>query len=292
LIHGSKSSVESQRAAIDKYPGLKNVYTAEHDDLENPYGQSVAQIASDLVNKNGYTQVVAATSGFGKDVIPRMGGLLDLQAITDVIEIQDGGARFVRPIYAGNALCTVSTTDNIKLLTVRNTNFEKSSQGDAAGYAAIAVDGLDEILSSQRGKWVENIIAESDMADLTTAKYVISGGRALKSAENFKLLDDIAETLGKQNCAIGASRAAVDAGYVSNELQVGQTGKVVAPELYVAIGISGAIQHISGMKDSKVIVAINKDGDCPIFKIANYGLVGDLFKILPELNEKLKIAMQ
>lgn len=201
----------------------------------------MAQVASKLVSEQNYTQVVAASSGFGKDVIPRMGGLLDLQAITDVIQIKDGGNKFVRPIYAGNALCTVSTSDKIKLLTIRSTNFEKVSQGSANSYPVSSVDGVDSILSDQKGKWTENIIAESDMADLTTAKYVISGGRALKSGENFKLLDDIAETLGKQNCAIGASRAAVDAGYCSNELQVGQTGKVVAPELYIAIGISGAI---------------------------------------------------
>lgn len=215
-----------------------------------------------------------------------MGGILDLQAITDVIEIKDNGSKFVRPIYAGNALCTVSTKDKIKLLTVRATNFEKVAKGDANSYDVEDVDGNTTVT----GKWIENIVSKSEMADLTTAKYVVSGGRALKSGENFKMLYDIAETLGTGDCAIGASRAAVDAGMVPNDLQVGQTGKVVAPEIYFAIGISGAIQHVSGMKDSKVIVAINKDGDAPIFKIANYGLVGDLFKILPELNEKLKAA--
>lgn len=213
---------------------------------------------------------------------------MDFQPITDVIEIKDGGSKFVRPIYAGNALCTVSTVDKVKLLTVRGTNFEKVKQGDSQSYPIEAVAGVDAVVDEVGGKWVENIVSESEMADLTSAKYVISGGRALKSGENFSLLNDIAETLGKSNTAIGASRAAVDAGMCASDMQVGQTGKVVAPDLYVAIGISGAIQHISGMKDSKVIVAINKDGDAPIFKLANYGLVGDLFKILPELNEKLK----
>lgn len=266
--------------------------TATHDHLDNPYGQSIAHITKGLVEKEGYTQVVAGSTGFGKDVIPRLGGLMDLQAITDIVQIKDGGSKFVRPIYAGNAMCTVSTSDATKLLTVRGTNFEKVKPGDAdSGAEAVAVDGVDDIVSAAQGKWIENQVSKSEMADLTTAKYVISGGRALKSGENFQLLQDIAETLGKSNCAIGASRAAVDAGWVPNDMQVGQTGKVVAPDLYFAIGISGAIQHISGIKDTKVIVAINKDGDAPIFKMANYGLVGDLFKILPELNEKLKTAV-
>jgi len=278
-------------AELKKYPGLTKVYTATHDALEDPYGSSVAQIARGLVEKNGYVNIISASSGFGKDVVPRLGGLLDLQAITDVVEIKDGGAKFVRPIYAGNAMCTVSTIDKIKLLTVRGTNFDKVAQGDPTDYATEAVEGVDDIMAGMSGHWIENIVSKSEMADLTSAKYVVSGGRALKTGENFSMLYDIAETLGKANCAIGASRAAVDAGMVPNDMQVGQTGKVVAPDLYIAIGISGAIQHVSGMKDSKVIVAINKDGDAPIFKIANYGLVGDLFKILPELNEKLKTVV-
>lgn len=175
-------------------------------------------------------------------------------------------------------------------MTVRGTNFEKVPQGDAQDYEVVEVAGVDSIVDSQQSKFVENIVSKSEMADLTSAKYVVSGGRALKTGENFSMLYDIADTLGKSNCAIGASRAAVDAGMVPNDMQVGQTGKVVAPDLYFAIGISGAIQHVSGMKDSKVIVAINKDAEAPIFKIANYGLVGDLFKVLPELNDKLKAA--
>lgn len=288
LVHGSDASVQSQVSELKKLPGIRKILTASNDKLDNPYGQSMATIAEGLVKDNGYKQVVAATSSFGKDVIPRLGGLLDLQAITDVVDIK--GDKYVRPIYAGNAMCTVSSSDAIKLFTVRGTNFEKVKAGDAADVPVEAVAGVDDVVGAQKGHFVENIVSKSEMADLTTAKYVVSGGRALKSGENFQMLYDIAETLGKGNCAIGASRAAVDAGMVPNDMQVGQTGKVVAPEIYFAIGISGAIQHVSGMKDSKVIVAINKDGDAPIFKIANYGLVGDLFKILPELNEKLKAA--
>ena len=291
LVHGSEDSVKKQVDELKKYPGLTKIYTATHNDLENAYGNTIAKIASNLVKENSYTNVISASSGFGKDVVPRIGGLLDLQPITDVVKIQDGGARFVRPVYAGNAMCTVSTSDDIKLFTVRGTNFDKVPQGDASEYDTQAVSGVDEIMAATNGHWVENMVSKSEMADLPSAKYVVSGGRALKSGENFQMLYDIADTLGKSNCAIGASRAAVDAGMVPNDMQVGQTGKVVAPDLYIAIGISGAIQHVSGMKDSKVIVAINKDGDAPIFKIANYGLVGDLFKILPELNEKLKAAM-
>merc|ERR1712032_423083 len=161
---------------------------------------------------NGYENIISASSGFGKDVIPRLGGLLDLQAITDIVEIKDGGAKFVRPIYAGNAMCTVSTSDKIKLLTVRGTNFDKAAQFDPADYATEAVGVVDDIIAGASGQWIENIVSKSEMADLTSAKYVVSGGRALKTGENFSMLYDIAETLGKGNCSIGASRAAVDAG--------------------------------------------------------------------------------
>ena len=237
-----------------------------------------------MVEANKYDKVVAASSGFGKDVIPRLGGLLDVQPITDVIEIVDGGAKFKRPIYAGNAVATVSTTDNIKLLTVRATNFDRQEKGAPGTYATEEVSFDDKEI---KGKWVENQASKSETADLSSAKFVVSGGRGMKNGENFKLLHDFAAALGSQNCAIGASRAAVDAGFVPNDMQVGQTGKVVAPDLYVAVGISGAIQHLSGMKDSKVIVAINKDPEAPIFSVADFGLEADLFAAVPELVSKL-----
>lgn len=240
LVHGSDASVQSQVSELKKLPGIRKILTASNDKLENPYGQTMANIAEGLVKDNSYSQVIAATSSFGKDVIPRLGGLLDLQAITDVIDIK--GDKYVRPIYAGNAICTVSSSDAIKLFTIRGTNFEKVKAADAEADVPVeAVAGVDDVVGKQTGHFVENIVSKSEMADLTTAKYVVSGGRALKSGENFQMLYDIAETLGKANCAIGASRAAVDAGMVPNDMQVGQTGKVVAPEIYFAIGISGAI---------------------------------------------------
>ena len=220
--------------------------------------------------------------------MPRLGGLLDSQAITDIIEITEGGQKFKRPVYAGNAIATVSSSDSIKLMTVRPTNFDKAEQASAGnGYP---VESADAVTEGVKGSWKQNIVSKSDMADLGSAKFVVSGGRGLKNGENFEMLYNFASALGSQNCAVGASRAAVDAGYVPNDMQIGQTGKVVAPDLYVAVGISGAIQHLSGMKDSKVIVAINKDPDAPIFKVANYGIVDDLFKVMPELTEKIKSA--
>lgn len=193
----------------------------------------------------------------------------------------------MRPVYAGNAVATVTSSDKIKLFTVRATNFEKIPAGTTANsYPVEDASSPVEV----KGKWIENTISESEMAELSAAKFVVSGGRGMKNGENFKILFDLANALGKSNCAVGASRAAVDAGFVPNDMQIGQTGKVVAPDLYIAVGISGAIQHLAGMKDSKVIVAINKDPEAAIFKVANYGLVDDLFKVIPELTEKIKAA--
>ena len=285
LVHGE--NCDAQVEEVQKYPGINKIIVASDPSLNNPYGDSMSKLTHRLVTTGGYDKVVAAASGFGKDVVPRIGGLLDVQAITDVIEIEGDGQKFKRPVYAGNAIATVSTTDTIKLLTVRPTNFEKVLQGDANGYP---VENVDAVTEGVKGSWKQNIVSKSDAADLGSAKFVVSGGRGLKNGENFGLLYDLANALGSANCAVGASRAAVDAGYVPNDMQIGQTGKVVAPDLYVAVGISGAIQHLSGMKDSKVIVAINKDPDAPIFKIANYGIVDDLFKVMPELTEKIKQA--
>ena len=283
LVHGD--GCDAQVEEVQKYPGVGKIIVASDPVLQNPYGDFMSKLAHQLVQQGGYDKIVAAASGFGKDVMPRLGGLLDVQAVTDIIEIVDGGARYKRPIYAGNAVATVSSTDAVKLLTVRPTNFDKVEQGDANGYA---VEEATAITEGVKGAWKQNVVSKSDMADLGSAKFVVSGGRGLKNGENFEMLYDFASALGSQNCAVGASRAAVDAGFVPNDMQIGQTGKVVAPDLYVAVGISGAIQHLSGMKDSKVIVAINKDPDAPIFKVANYGIVDDLFKVMPELTEKIK----
>ena len=220
-------------------------------------------------------------------MIPRLGGLIDSQPITDVIQVLDSGKKFVRPIYAGNAVSTVTSSDKIKLFTIRATNFEKVKAGSSNSYP---VEEVAAVSGKTAGSWLENTVSESEMAELSSAKFVVSGGRGMKNGENFKMLYDLAGVLGKSNCAVGASRAAVDAGFVPNDMQVGQTGKVVAPDLYIAVGISGAIQHLAGMKDSKVIVAINKDPEAAIFKVANYGLVDDLFKAIPELTDKLKAA--
>jgi len=263
LVHGNKASIGKQVEEVKKYPFIKSILTAKSEQLQNPYGDTISQTLRDIVTAKGYDKVIASTSAFGKDVIPRLGGLLDVQPITDVIQILENGGKFVRPVYAGNAIATVSSSDKIKLLTVRSTNFEKVNAKESAHPYPIeevkaAVDGL-------KGSWVENLVSESEMVELTSAKFVVSGGRGMKNGENFKILYDLASVLGKQHCAVGASRAAVDAGFVPNDMQIGQTGKVVAPDLYIAVGISGAVQHLAGMKDSKVIVAINKDPEAAIF---------------------------
>ncbi|UKZ73459.1 hypothetical protein TrVFT333_001106 [Trichoderma virens FT-333] len=243
--------------------------------------ENYAPLLVENIKKGGYTHVIAGHTAFGKSVLPRVAALLDSQQISDVTAIEDEKT-FVRPIYAGNAIATVESTDAIKVLTIRGTAFPAAIPEQASTPIESGVDAKSEATS----EWVSEDLAKSDRPDLSTASKVVSGGRGLKSKEEFdKVMLPLADALG---AAVGASRAAVDSGYADNSLQVGQTGKVVAPQLYMAVGISGAIQHLAGMKDSKVIAAINKDPDAPIFQIADVGLVGDLFEKVPELTEKIK----
>ena len=248
---------------------------------EEQYNHALAENLAPLVVKfaGAYSHVLAPSTTFGKNVLPRVAALLDVAQISDIVGILSADT-FVRPIYAGNALATVQSSDPIKVITVRATAFQAANAegGSATIEIAEAIEASD--LSSFMGQE----LSKSERPELTSARIIISGGRGMQSGENFKLLEEIADRLG---AAIGASRAAVDAGFVPNDYQVGQTGKIVAPELYIAVGISGAIQHLAGMKDSKVIVAINKDEEAPIFQVADYGLVEDLFKALPALAEEL-----
>ncbi|MFO1242678.1 MAG: FAD-binding protein [Rickettsiales bacterium] len=263
-------------AATAKLNGVEKILTLDGAPYEHGLSENIAPAVAGIA-KN-YSHVIAAATTFGKDVLPRIAALLDVAQVSDVIRIVSPDT-FVHPVYAGNVLETVQAKDAIKVLTIRPTSFDKAADGGSAVVEAVSA-GSDSGLSS----FVSLEESKSARPELTSARVVISGGRGLGSAENFKLLEKIADKL---NAAIGASRAAVDAGYVPNDYQVGQTGKVVAPELYIAIGISGAIQHLAGMKDSKIIVAINKDENAPIFEIADYGLVGDLFEILPKLEQTI-----
>jgi electron transfer flavoprotein alpha subunit len=275
LVAGSGCGAVADAAA--KIAGVSKVLKADNAALEHQLAENVAPIIVDIAGN--YSHVIGASTTTAKNILPRVAALLDVQQISDIIAVHDADT-FDRPIYAGNAIATVKSSDKIKIITARGTAFDAAaSSGGSAGVEDIAVKG-DSGLSS----FVSQEVSKSDRPELTAAKIVVSGGRALGSTEGFKIIEALADKLG---AAIGASRAAVDAGYVPNDYQVGQTGKNVAPTLYIAVGISGAIQHLAGMKDSKVIVAINKDADAPIFGIADYGLVGDLFQIVPELTGKL-----
>ncbi|EGX94657.1 electron transfer flavoprotein alpha-subunit [Cordyceps militaris CM01] len=282
-VHGflAGASVKSAAEEAAKVDGIEKILIVNNVAYEKGLPENYAPLLVENIKKGGYTHVIAANSAFAKGVLPRVSALLDSQQISDVTAIQDEKT-FVRPIYAGNAIATVESTDAIKILTVRGTAFAAATLG--SGSAAIE-EGADP-KAEATAEWVSEDLAKSDRPDLATASKVVSGGRGLKSKEEFdNIMLPLADALG---AAVGASRAAVDSGYADNSLQVGQTGKVVAPEMYLAVGISGAIQHLAGMKDSKVIAAINKDADAPIFQIADVGLVGDLFEKVPELTEKLK----
>ncbi|HET7316078.1 MAG TPA: electron transfer flavoprotein subunit alpha/FixB family protein [Sphingomicrobium sp.] len=276
LVAGSNLGTIADEAA--KIAGVSKVLVADAPHLDHELAEEIAPVAAKLMD--GYDAFVAPASTFGKNIAPRVAALLDVMQISDILSVE-GADTFTRPIYAGNAIATVKSNDSKKVITVRTTAFDKA---DREGGSA-SIEKVDAGQPANLSTFVGLEASESERPELTSAGVIVSGGRAFGSSEDFhKLLDPLADKLG---AAVGASRAAVDAGYAPNDYQVGQTGKIVAPEVYIAIGISGAIQHLAGMKDSKVIVAINKDEDAPIFQVADIGLVGDLFKIVPELTEKL-----
>ena len=271
------SNCDELAKSLTKVDKVNKVLKLDKHEFENPIAEIYEPVIVSL-SKN-YSHIIGPATTFGKNIFPRVAVKLDVSQISDVIDVIDKDT-YVRPIYAGNAIATIKSKDNIKVITVRPTSFDPISKEGGSG--TIEEISFDEIIT--KTEFVVREESSSDRPELSTARIVISGGRGLQSAENFKLLNEIADKL---NAAVGASRAAVDAGYVSNDYQVGQTGKVVVPDLYIAVGISGAIQHLAGMKESKIIVAINKDEEAPIFNIADYGLKADLFEALPILSSEL-----
>ncbi len=275
LVAGSGCQAAADAAA--KAEGVTKVLLADAGHLGDPVAEDMAPLIVGLAD--GYSHILAPASTFGKNILPRVAALLDVMQISDISGIEDADT-FVRPVYAGNAMATVKSSDAKKVITVRQTGFDAvAAEGGSA-----SIETVDAGSSAGSASVTGHELSKSDRPELTSARIIISGGRGMQSGDNFPMIEEIADKLG---AAVGASRAAVDAGFVPNDYQVGQTGKVVAPELYVAVGISGAIQHLAGMKDSKVIVAINKDEEAPIFQVADYGLVADLFKALPELSAEL-----
>jgi electron transfer flavoprotein alpha subunit len=274
LCAGDKTSEAAKKAS--KFTGVTKVLYAE----DNGLGHDIAESLSDMIISlsDNFSHIVAPSTASAKNVLPRLAALLDTMIISDVTAVIDTQT-FERPIYAGNAIQTVQSNDSCKVITIRTANFEITTQTGSTD-----IEKISFIPKKELSEWIEDMVATSDRPELTSAGNVVSGGRGVGSKEDFLLIEKLADKLG---AAVGASRAAVDSGYAPNDWQVGQTGKVVAPDLYVAVGISGAIQHLAGMKDSKVIVAINKDDEAPIFQVADYGLVGDLFELLPELIEKI-----
>ena len=277
LVAGKEAAEAAQAAA--KIAGVKKVLLAEAPHYEGSAAENLAAVVLTIAEQ--YTHILAPASAYGKNVAPRIAALLDVQQISDISAVESADT-FVRPTFAGNAMATVQSGDRIKVITVRATAFDPAGEQAAAPVENVA-PGPDTGLTQYKG----SELSKSERPELTAARIIVSGGRGMGSAENFKILEELADKLG---AAVGASRAAVDSGFMPHEYQVGQTGKIVAPELYIAVGISGAIQHLAGMKDSKVIVAINKDAEAPIFSVASYWLVDDLFKAIPELTKELSSA--
>jgi electron transfer flavoprotein alpha subunit len=275
LVLGSDCKGAAEQAAL--ISGVSKVWLADQNEYAHQLPENIALLV-EQVAKN-YSHIVSAATTTGKNFMPRVAALLDVEQVSDIIAVQSANT-YQRPIYAGNAIATVQNNEAIQVITVRTSAFDAASNSDTAA----PIEMLDETHDLGVSNFVSEALTESERPELTAASVIISGGRGMQNGENFAMLEKVADKLG---AAIGASRAAVDAGFVPNDMQVGQTGKVVAPDLYIAVGISGAIQHLSGMKDSKVIVAINKDEEAPIFQVADYGLVADLFEAVPELSEKL-----
>ena len=275
LVAGSESSSVAEQAS--KIAGISSVIYVDDPIYKNFLAEDLGNLVASIAE--GFNYILAPATTFGKNFLPRVAAKLDVQQISDIISVE-GADTFKRPIYAGSCIATVKSNDSVKVITVRTTAFDASPLTDSS----VKVDVGTVLEPLNKANFVSDEIAESDRPELTAADVIVSGGRALGSSENFKIIEALADKLG---AAVGASRAAVDAGYVPNDYQVGQTGKIVAPSLYIAVGISGAIQHLAGMKDSKVIVAINKDEDAPIFQVADYGLVGDLFEAVPELTDSI-----
>tara|TARA_B100000989_G_scaffold215757_1_gene164218 strand:- start:52 stop:981 length:930 start_codon:yes stop_codon:yes gene_type:complete len=275
LVVGSESFSAAEQAS--KINGISSVIHVDDPIYKNFLAEDLGNLVVSVAD--GFNYILAPATTFGKNFLPRVAAKLDVQQISDIISVENADT-FKRPIYAGSCIATVKSTDSVKVITVRTTAFDASHMTDSS----VSVNSGAVVDTLNNANFVSDEIAESDRPELTAADVIVSGGRALGSSENFKIIEALADKLG---AAVGASRAAVDAGYVPNDYQVGQTGKIVAPSLYIAIGISGAIQHLAGMKDSKVIVAINKDEDAPIFQVADYGLVGDLFEAVPELTDSV-----
>lgn len=277
LVAGFGSGLNDVAVQAAKIDGISKVLVANSEALKNHLAENIANLIVQVAGS--YSHILAPASTYGKDFMPRVAALIDSQQISDIMEVIDAST-FKRPIYAGNAIATVKSDEKTKIITVRISNFDKAGETGSATIENLSVQASDSALT----EFVKIDETKSDRPELTSARIVVSGGRGVGSKENFSIIEKLADKLG---AAVGASRAAVDAGYVPNDCQVGQTGKIVAPDLYIAVGISGAIQHLAGMKDSKTIVAINKDENAPIFEIADFGLVGDLFQVLPELESKL-----